>query len=93
MTVFIRMIVRERVAAGDTDEQVRGFMTERYGDWILMKPPFKTETLLLWLGPLLLVLIGGVGVWLYVRRQIHQSAAPLSAAAQERLDALLSEDQ
>ena len=89
----IRMIVRERVAAGDSDAQVRAFMTERYGDWVLMKPPFKTETVLLWIGPFLLVLAGGIGVWLFVRRQARDKPAPLSETERARLRDLLHDEQ
>ena len=89
----IRIIVRERVAAGDSDEEIRTFMTDRYGDWILMKPPFKTETLLLWVGPFLLVLAGGIGVWVFVRRQAGEAPAPLSDAERNRLRQLLDDEQ
>ena len=89
----IRIIVRERVAAGDSDEEIRTFMTDRYGDWILMKPPFKTETLLLWVGPFLLVLAGGIGVWVFVRRQAREAPAPLSDTERDRLRQLLDDEQ
>ena len=56
----MRRAVRERLAAGDSDRQVRDFMVARYGDYVLLKPPFKAGTLLLWLGgPLVLLVAGG----------------------------------
>src|SRR4030081_3205977 len=47
----LRILVRERLSAGDSDNSVRAFLTTRYGDFILLKPPLKRETVLLWLGP------------------------------------------
>ncbi|MBI1180938.1 MAG: cytochrome c-type biogenesis protein CcmH [Alphaproteobacteria bacterium] len=90
----LREIVRERVAAGESDKQVKAFMVDRYGDWILMKPPFNWRTAVLWLAPLLLLAAGGTGVWIYVRRQ--RTGVPPAAALDEveraRLLALLDED-
>ena len=54
----LREIVRERITAGDTDEEVLFFMTKRYGVWVLLKPPFDRTTIILWLSPVLLLLIG-----------------------------------
>ena len=57
----MRRAVRERLTAGDSDGQVYDFMVARYGDYVLLDPPFKPRTLILWLGaPLLLVLAGGI---------------------------------
>ena len=54
----LRVLLRQRLKAGDTDQQAIAFLVNRYGDYVLLKPPFEAETLLLWLGPLL-VLAGG----------------------------------
>src|SRR5258708_18604101 len=51
----LRRIVRERVAAGDSDDQVLAYMTLRYGDWVLLKPPFNLRTAVLWGGPAVLL--------------------------------------
>ena len=59
----LRIIVRERITAGDTDEEVLVFMTDRYGDWVLLKPPFDGTTILLWLSPLLLLIIGFIVIF------------------------------
>lgn len=91
MAKDIRVIVRERIAAGDSDAEVRTFMTDRYGDWILMKPPFKAGTALLWIGPFVLVLVGGLAAWLFVRRQSRTAPEPLSNDERARLDALLDD--
>jgi cytochrome c-type biogenesis protein CcmH len=90
----LREIVRERVAAGETDAQVHRFMVDRYGDWILMKPPFNYRTAILWLAPALLIVAGGIGAWAFIRRQraVPIETQALDAAEQARLRALLGED-
>ena len=55
----LRIVLRERLAAGDTDQQVKDFLTARYGDFVLLKPPFLAKTFILWLGPAMVFLIGG----------------------------------
>ena len=89
----LRQVVRERVAAGDTDQQVRDFMVARYGDFVLLKPPFEGTTWLLWLGPFAVVLIGAIAVAAYLRqRRQTPEAEPLSGEEQARLNALLAEE-
>jgi cytochrome c-type biogenesis protein CcmH len=85
----LRRTVRERVAAGDSDEQVRAFLVARFGDWVLLKPPFKSETLILWIAPVaLLILAGGIAWTFYRRRPEDAPPAPLSAEEKARLSAL-----
>jgi cytochrome c-type biogenesis protein CcmH len=89
----LRLIVRERLAAGDSDAQVLAFVEQRYGEFVLLRPPFKLHTLVLWLMPLLL-LIGTVFVLRRHARgrpaaQRTDNAAPLSPGEQKRLDDLL----
>jgi len=89
----LRVLVRERLTVGDTDSQVLAFVEARYGEFVLLRPRFKLQTLLLWLTPLLL--LGGAAVFL-VRarwREPASSAAPLSADEQKRLDELLARDR
>lgn len=74
----LRQIVREQITAGKTPDQIKHYMQARYGDWVLLKPPFKTRTLLLWLSPVLLLLIGGIYLYAGARRQ-HRSAAGLDS--------------
>ena len=87
----LRMIVRERLVAGDSDEEVKAWIVARYGDYVLMRPPFRGETVLLWLGPALVLLLGGIGVVLYLRNRRPADLA-LSAQEQAELDRLLKED-
>ncbi|MDE2356424.1 MAG: cytochrome c-type biogenesis protein CcmH [Alphaproteobacteria bacterium] len=75
----LRRLVRQRVLAGDSDDQVRAYLVARYGHWVLLKPPFEPDTLLLWLGPVGVILIGGVGLATLVRRRrAGEAEAPLS---------------
>jgi cytochrome c-type biogenesis protein CcmH len=88
----LRMIVRERLKAGDSDRQVKAYLVARYGDFVLLDPPFKTKTLVLWLGPPLLLILGAGGVFLLLRRRpAVAAAAPLSEPERRRL-AELTED-
>ena len=88
----MRRAVRERLTAGDSNDQVFAYMVARYGDYVLLKPPFKTGTLVLWLGAPLLLLIAGGALLLAARRRQRAGLAappPLSDEEQRRLDALL----
>jgi cytochrome c-type biogenesis protein CcmH len=89
----LRVLVRERLTAGDTDGQVLAFVEARYGEFVLLRPRFKLQTLLLWLTPLLL--LGGAAVFLVRARSSEpaSSAAPLSADEQKRLNELLAHDR
>jgi cytochrome c-type biogenesis protein CcmH len=92
----LRRIVRERVVAGDSDRAVQDYLVQRYGEWVLLKPRFNAQTLLLWLGPVLLLLLGGGVVFALYRRQAKaQVVAPaaLDADEQRRLDMLLRDDE
>jgi cytochrome c-type biogenesis protein CcmH len=85
----LRVILRERLRAGDTDQQVIDYIVARYGSYVLLKPPLDSQTMLLWLGPVLALSAGGVGVALYLRRRMHADAAtpaPLSDDEQDRLN-------
>ncbi len=89
----LRRVVRERLVAGDSDREVLDYMVARYGDWVLLKPPFKAATYALWLGPALLLLAAAAGILVYFRRNRGRAivAAPLSEAERERLEALLDD--
>ena len=76
----LRVILRERLAAGDSDKQAVDYLVRRYGDFVLLRPPFQADTVALWLGPLAVLLLGGAGVGLYIRGRSRSAEAPLSAA-------------
>jgi cytochrome c-type biogenesis protein CcmH len=85
-----RIAVRERLTAGDSDKAVMGYMVARYGDYVLLEPPFKPRTLLLWLGAPLVLLVGGAALLFAARRRpVIVPPAPLDDAEKQRLDALL----
>lgn len=86
----LRILVRERLVAGDSDREVRDFLVARYGDFVLLKPPFKPSTLPLWLGPALVLVAGGAGVALWYRRRARETGepAPLTDEERRRLAAL-----
>ncbi len=73
----LRRIVRERLVAGDSDEEVLDYVVARYGEYVLLRPRVKPQTWLLWFGPGLALLIGGAAIGIYVRRR---AAAPAPAA-------------
>jgi len=88
----LRVLVRQRLSAGDTDAQVVDYVVSRYGDFVLLKPPFEAATWLLWGGPALVLLIGAFGVRRFVRRQAAAPPPPpLSADEERRLAAMLDE--
>ena len=70
----LRAIVRERLTAGDTNEEAIAFIVARYGSFVLLKPPLDLETILLWSAPLLVLIPGGMGIALYLRRRGQASA-------------------
>ena len=86
----MRRAVRERLAAGDSDDAVFAFMVARYGDYVLLKPPFKPGTLLLWLGgPLVLVVAGGALLLAARKRRAPEPPAPLTEEERAKVDSLL----
>lgn len=89
----LRVLVRERLRAGDSDDEIRAFLVQRYGDFILLKPPFKLETLLLWSAPFLILVAGGGAILFAARRRASAAtAAVLSESERARLASLLGED-
>lgn len=64
----LRSLIRERIAAGDSDAQVKAFLVARYGNFILMKPPVMPATWLLWFGPFVILLLGGGIAWAVILR-------------------------
>lgn len=92
----LRLLVRERIAAGDSNSQVLDFLVVRYGEFVLLKPRFERQTLLLWLLAPLLLAGGGLALWLQIRRRAQNGAdvpaPPLTPDEEARLAALMSDD-
>jgi cytochrome c-type biogenesis protein CcmH len=95
----LRVLVRQRLAAGDSDREVVDYVVSRYGDFVLLNPPFKPATYALWLGPAGLVLAALCGALLFYRRRRGGGGgdpapepAPLSATERQRLAQRLKDD-
>jgi cytochrome c-type biogenesis protein CcmH len=89
----LRIIVRERLVAGDSDEAVLQYVVDRYGDFVLLRPPLKPTTYALWYGPLAILLIGVAGLAVALKRHRAAPDAPaLSAKEQARVRELLAGD-
>jgi cytochrome c-type biogenesis protein CcmH len=88
----IRLMIRDRIAKGESNETVRGFLVSRYGDFILLKPPFKLETLLLWAGAPLALALGVLALWRAARRKATTTPA-LSEAEEARLAAIAGDGE
>ena len=90
----LRLLVRERIAGGDSDSQVIDFLVARYGEFVLLKPRLTPHTLLLWLLPPLALIGGGAALWMFSRRRrVGEGADPLmklSREEEERLERLLA---
>jgi len=87
----LRVLVRQKLAAGESDDAILGFLVDRYGDFILLKPRFSSDTLLLWLSPFSVLLLGGWAIWRISRRQTQDKTAPLDSTERQHLEALLKE--
>jgi cytochrome c-type biogenesis protein CcmH len=89
----IRILLRERLSAGDTDRQAVKAIVDRYGDFVLLDPPVKPATYVLWFGPLAVLLLGLLGgmVWMRRRSGTAESMTPLTPDEQRRLDSILRE--
>ena len=91
LAVDLRRQVREQIAAGKSDDEIIRYMTDRYGDFVLYRPPVKATTVLLWGGPLLLLAIGAFVLARIMReRRAAPEAPPLTAEERARAEALLA---
>ena len=81
LALDLKREMREHILAGESDDEIRRFLVERYGDFVTYRPPWSARTVLLWLGPLLLLLVAGWGAWRHLQRQAQRAAA--SAADEE----------
>ena len=89
----MRVLVRERIKLGDSDEEVRAYLVARYGNFVLLKPPLQTDTLVLWFSPLLFLAAAFALVWSYLRSIAKRQTpvTPLSAEEEESLKRLADE--
>jgi cytochrome c-type biogenesis protein CcmH len=88
----LRILVRERLKAGDSDRSVKDFLVERYGDFILLKPPLELRTIALWSAPFVLLVLGAAGIYTFSRRQRPAAAGALSSAEQAKIDEILKRE-
>ena len=82
----LRIVVRDRLLAGDSDKEVTNYVVSRYGDFVLLRPPFKAATLVLWLGPLIFCLLALLALYTFFRRQDQ-------TARKTKFNNLLSDDE
>ena len=93
LAIDLRNQVREQLASGRSEDEVKAYLVERYGDFVLFRPPFKASTLLLWLGPIALLVIAMLSLLGRLRRRQHETTAPeLSTAERAEARALLGAD-
>ncbi len=88
----LRLLVRERLVAGDSDQQIHDFLVQRYGEFVLLKPTLSAHTLLLWLTPVLVLVLGGIGAYAALRQR-PQAQARLDEEELKALEALLKRDR
>lgn len=90
----LRRLVRERLSAGDSDDAIFDYVVSRYGDFVLLKPPFKPATYALWFGPGVVLLLAGAGAFVYLHNQSRRRTADadLTEAERQRLEGLLEDD-
>lgn len=89
----LRQIIYTQIKANASDEQIADFLQQRYGDFVLYRPPLKGSTVLLWFGPALVLLAVIVAIFMWYRRRPRSASAPLSEQEQARLRALLEQDK
>ncbi|TAV57301.1 cytochrome c-type biogenesis protein CcmH [Rhizobium leguminosarum] len=86
----LRLLVRERITDGDSDEAVLNYIVSRYGEFVLLKPRVSMKTVLLWGAPVLLVLAGGLSLLVFARKRAGKpTGSKLTAGEQARLSELL----
>ena len=88
----LRLLVRDRLKAGESDSQIRQYLVERYGEFILLKPRFAADTIILWGAPFLALLLSGFFVWRAAQRRgaLSRSDAPFTDDEKAQLDRILT---
>jgi cytochrome c-type biogenesis protein CcmH len=93
LAVDLRNQIREQMRAGKSDAEIRAWMTQRYGDFVLYRPPVKSSTLLLWFGPFVLLVVAVGALFAYLRRRRREAARPpLTDEERARAQALIRAD-
>ena len=87
----LRLIVRERLMAGDSNDEVKAWLVRRYGAYVLLKPPLEPATLFLWFGPLVILLAGAAGAGVYLLRRTGQQSRSLSTEEEMEVARMLGE--
>ena len=88
----LRIILRERISAGDTDKQAVDFIVARYGSFVQLNPPIRLDTVALWFGPLLVLVLGGIGAVVYMRSRSPAAAGDLTSEEEAELARMLKSD-
>ena len=89
LALDLRNQIRTQIAQGRSDAQIRDYMVQRYGDFVLYRPPFKASTALLWAGPFVLLAMAIAVYWTIVRRRAEPRSSALSAQRREEIEKLL----
>jgi cytochrome c-type biogenesis protein CcmH len=89
----LRLLVREQIKQGRSDSEIRDYLVDRYGTFVLLDPPFRASTLVLWLGPLFVLLVGGAGLIVYLRgrSRIAADGSALSEDEMARIERLIGD--
>lgn len=90
LAVDLRNIVREHIAAGESHAEIKDYLVARYGDWVLLKPPVRTDTYFLWGSPVLILMV--ILVIILITRKKSVAPKALSKEEQDKLDALMKGD-
>ena len=87
----MRRLTYEMVQRGESNEQIVTFMVQRYGDFVLYRPPFKNSTVMLWVGPFLILGVAVLVIIVFIRRRSREQVEPLAGEAHERARRLLDD--
>ena len=93
LALDLRNQIRTQIGEGKSDDQIRDYMVQRYGDFVLYRPPFKATTALRWVGPFALVLLGAGVMWMLVRRRRPDAKVEVKPARKRELQKLLEEER
>lgn len=90
----LRKIVRERLVVGDSDPAIRAYLVARYGDFVRLDPPLRVTTAILWFGPALILVLGAIGIAVFLRRKPAGTSPPVALDSNDRarLERVLAED-